>query len=145
MPTIGPAILFKKCNWLPLTDLTFAGLFIDYNHRFDVNKDSYVYQILSTIGMLLGLLIWMTQTSWNQHAYPICVFVYPLMILFTMLWAYKRGDFTTVWLGIFYDKELLDVQFIKELEEEAEIENSKGHKSIDKGLLEGLTLNNYDQ
>ena len=33
---------------------------------------------MSFAGMILGMLIWMVQTVWQSHSWPLSIFVYPV-------------------------------------------------------------------
>jgi hypothetical protein len=41
-------------------NILFPGFFIGLSYRFDVCKQSHVYEIISFFGLLIGLLIWLT-------------------------------------------------------------------------------------
>ncbi|CAK84741.1 unnamed protein product (macronuclear) [Paramecium tetraurelia] len=137
--------LNKVCVWLSLMDLVVPGISISYLYRFDRNRNSRVYFIIGLLGLFLGIMCWLVGTLTTQNSQiqlPQSIFVYPLIILFTCLWAIRQGDLRTIWYGEFYDKYLMD-NFIVEYNPEqskAELENSALKQDQMTILMKGLKL-----
>jgi hypothetical protein len=58
---------------------------------------------MSLVGLLIGETFWLTVQAYNPHAWPQSAFTYWLVLGVPAIWAKKRGEFRTVWLGSFYD------------------------------------------
>ena len=100
--------LNKRCTWLAITDLVFPGLFISYLHRFDTSKNVKVYYIISMIGFALGNLLWIVFAYVLPFSLPLSMWAFPLMIGIVAFMAYQRNEHQEIWLGTFYDVELLE-------------------------------------
>ncbi|CAD8125332.1 unnamed protein product [Paramecium sonneborni] len=138
--------LNKVCVWLSLMDLVVPGLSISYLYRFDKNRNSRVYFVIGMLGLFFGIILWslgtLSATS-SGIQLPQSIFVYPLIILFTCLWALRQGDFRIIWFGQFYDKYLMDnftVDYNPESSKEV-LETSGLKKEQIATLMEGLKLN----
>ncbi|CAD8125669.1 unnamed protein product [Paramecium sonneborni] len=138
--------LDKICVWLSLMDLVVPGLSISYLYRFDKNRNSRIYFVIGMLGLFFGIICWSLGTlsaSSKGIQLPQSIFVYPLIILFTCLWALRQGDFRIIWYGSFYDKFLMD-NFTVEYNPESSkhvLENSHLEKDQIKTLMNGLKLN----
>ncbi|CAD8103977.1 unnamed protein product [Paramecium primaurelia] len=135
----------KVCVWLSLMDLVVPGISISYLYRFDRNRNSRVYFIIGLVGLFFGIVCWLLGTlssSKNGIQLPQSIFVYPLIIIFTCLWAIRQGDLRIIWYGQFYDKYLMD-NFIIEYNPEtskAQLEKSNLEKEQLTSLMNGLKL-----
>jgi len=110
--------LYKKCSWMPLMDFVFIGLFISYMIRVDKSdirsRNSYVFVIISYLSLLISSTIWILTTTFNTHTIPYSIFSYSLIVVFTYILAYKRGEITLIWKGEFYDNELLESNILRD-------------------------------
>ncbi|CAD8074347.1 unnamed protein product [Paramecium primaurelia] len=137
--------LNKVCVWLSLMDLVVPGISISYLYRFDRNRNSRVYFIIGLLGLFFGIICWLLATltpSNTKIQLPQSIFVYPLIILFTCLWAIRQGDLRIIWYGEFYDKYLMD-NFIIEYNPETSkiaLENSSLKQDQIANLIKGLRL-----
>lgn len=59
--------------------------------------------------------MWVFATVWNIHTWPFACFTYPLIYLFVILFALKRGETAVLWNGEFYDPDLLTPLTLKKL------------------------------
>ncbi|CAD8178974.1 unnamed protein product [Paramecium octaurelia] len=137
--------LNKVCVWLSLMDLVVPGISISYLYRFDRNRNSRVYFIIGLLGLFFGIICWLIGTLTSQKyqiQLPQSIFVYPLIILFTCLWAIRQNDLRTIWYGLFYDKYLMDNFTVEYNPEQSknELENSAFKQEQMTILLKGLRL-----
>ncbi|KAM3147702.1 Signal peptide peptidase-like 3 [Paramecium bursaria] len=116
----------RTCCWLSILDLILPGMVIAYLNRFDRNRNSNVYTMISILGLFFGTLTWiLVQAAVTNIQFPQSIFVFPYLVGGVLIWAQKQGDLNVLWEGTFYDKFLYDPfyeeKFIQENELKGEL------------------------
>lgn len=79
------------------------AFFLAYSHRFDREKDTLYYRIISFLGLILGLILWFILSSIYYIPLPVSVFTLVPMVGMSALIAFQRNEFKSFWNGHFYD------------------------------------------
>ncbi|CAD8091589.1 unnamed protein product [Paramecium primaurelia] len=98
----------KKCAWVSIFNILFPGFFLAYVHRFDRLKKTFVYEIVSFFGLLIGLILWVIVQYLISFPLPTSIFTEVLMVSACTLIAFRRNELNLFWSGNFYDEILLD-------------------------------------
>ncbi|CAD8114468.1 unnamed protein product [Paramecium sonneborni] len=98
----------KKCAWVSIFNILFPGFFLGYVHRFDRLKKTFVYEIVSFFGLLIGLVLWVIIQFLISFPLPTSIFTEVLMVLTCTLIAFRRNELNLFWTGNFYDEILLN-------------------------------------
>jgi hypothetical protein len=56
-PSITPEF-YRKCTWIPLTNILFPGLFISYLRRFDKSRGTFLYLLIGYGSFYFGSILW---------------------------------------------------------------------------------------
>lgn len=96
--------LRTRCAWLPVTSVSFVGLLMAYLKRLDRSRHMVLYTLIGLGNYLLGSSLWLMTTCFNKHSWPYSIFTFPTMILLTLLFAYRRNEWRTVFRGEFHEE-----------------------------------------
>jgi len=92
-----------KCSWISISNLIIPCLFISYFNRYDTYVNATIYSVVSIVGYLVGLIIWIAVQSKITKIIPLSVYIYTLMCLFCGILAFKRNEHYEIWNGLFPD------------------------------------------
>lgn len=104
-PSITPEF-YRRCSWLPLTNLIFPGVMISYLRRFDKSRGTLLYLVIGYGSFYFGAIAWMLIDMNIRHATPMGLVIYPAMCIIVYIFAIRRNEMKTLWSGFFYDTEL---------------------------------------
>lgn len=107
-PSITPE-LYRRCAWIPVTNILFPGLFISYLRRFDKSRGTFLYLIIGYVSFYFGSLIWMIIDMSTKHALPLAIISDPILTIAVVMFAHKRNELKTLWSGQFFDPEMPDI------------------------------------
>lgn len=109
LPSITPE-LFRKCAWLPVLTVIQPGLVISYLRRFDVSRSTWLYLFIGYASQYAGSIAWMLIDISTVHTLPLGLISDPLMLLIVIVFAYKRNENRTLWLGHFHDPDIYSLK-----------------------------------
>ena len=106
-PSITPEF-YRKCAWLPVTNIIFPGLFISYLRRFDKSKGTCLYLIIGYVSFYIGSILWMLADLATEHTLPLAIIAAPISVAVVIFFAFRRNELRTIWEGWIYDTEIPD-------------------------------------
>ncbi|CAD8184203.1 unnamed protein product [Paramecium octaurelia] len=121
----------RSCAWISLFSIAIPGLYMGFTYRFDKNKRTFSYTIFTGLGLIIGYIIWITTTIVQTYSIPSSIFIYPSVLIGTILVALKRNELQSIW----------DTEFFDEfLEKSYRLSNIYGQHDIvsNLNLMEGL-------
>lgn len=89
-PSITPE-LYRKCAWLPLTNILFPGLFISYLRRFDKSRGTFLYLLIGYGSFYVGSILWMVVDMSTRHALPMAIISDPVTTIAICFFAMRRN------------------------------------------------------
>lgn len=95
--------LNSKCSWIGISNLIIPSLLISYFNRYDNYVNATIYSVMSIIGYLLGLMIWIIVQSQISIIIPLSIYCNTLMCLLLGILAFKRNEHYEIWNGLFPD------------------------------------------
>lgn len=100
---------YRKCAWLPVTNLIFPGLFISYLRRFDKARGTLIYLLVGYVSFYVGSVAWIFVDMLTVHSLPVAILSDPIIIFCVCLIANRRNELKTMMSGLFFDPEMPDV------------------------------------
>eukprot|EP00163_Fabomonas_tropica_P026808 TRINITY_DN504_c0_g1_i4.p1 TRINITY_DN504_c0_g1~~TRINITY_DN504_c0_g1_i4.p1 ORF type:complete len:607 (+),score=101.88 TRINITY_DN504_c0_g1_i4:226-2046(+) len=87
---------------LGLGDIFIPGMLVAFLCRFDYQRKQGIrngYFVLATAGYAVALLVTILAVKLMNKAQPALLYIVPLTLGPTVLWAWRRGDLRTMWQG----------------------------------------------
>ncbi|CAD8110084.1 unnamed protein product [Paramecium sonneborni] len=94
----------RSCAWISLFSIAIPGLYMGFTYRFDKNKRTFSYTVFTGMSLLIGYIIWITTTIIQTYSIPSSVFIYPSILICTILVALKRNEIQSIWDAEFFDE-----------------------------------------
>lgn len=89
-PSITPGF-YRRCAWIPLTNILFPGLFISYLRRFDKSRGTFLYLLIGYGSFYFGSILWMIIDMNTHHSLPMAIVSDPITTIIICIFAIRRN------------------------------------------------------
>jgi len=90
----------RPCVLLGLGDMVFPGFYLNFLYRFSKFHKSEIYYIQGIFFYSLALTICGASLVWTEEAQPALFYISPLLLIPTIVIAYRYQEHKKIWKGL---------------------------------------------
>ena len=94
--------LYRKCSWIPISEIILPGITIAFLRRYDYSRDSKLYLVISNCLFIVSVVVWTVIQSVTVFSIPFALITYPFLFIPIFVIAYQRDELDTLLYAKFY-------------------------------------------